>query len=347
MSQRVALIFGVASQDGSYLADLVLAKGYRVVGVLRRRSDPTRVNTRHLEGKIEFEYSDHSDFASIAAIVSAVQPDEIYNMAAQSVPADSWKRVLETGDITGLGAVRVMEAARRHAPQARVYQASSREVFGGVHVEVADEKTPLHANNPYGVAKVYAHQMIGVYRDSYDMFACGGILFNHESPRRGIHFVTRKITMAAACIALRHPSPPLDELGRPLVVNGRIRLGNLQATRDWGYAPEYVEAMWLMLQQDAPRDFVIATNTIHSVADFAAAAFEVAGLDWRKHVDEDQHLHRPTEIADTRGDYSLAKRELGWAPRTFTADLARIMVEADIASLSAGENRIASADSPR
>jgi GDPmannose 4,6-dehydratase len=214
-----------------------------------------------------------------------------------------------------------------------VYQASSREVFGGVTVEVATESTPMIANNPYGVAKLYAHQMLGVYRDSYGTFACGGILFNHESPRRSLHFVTRKISVAVACIALNCP-PPLDELGRPLVKENRIQLGNTSAMRDWGYAPEYVEAMWKMLQRDSPRDYVIATNTLHSVAEFAEAAFATAGLDWERHVVVDEQLKRPTEIAASRGDYSLAQKELSWAPRTYFKDIARIMVEADLAAMS-------------
>ena len=335
MPAKTALIFGVTSQDGSYLADLLLEKSYRVVGVMRRTTDYNRVNVQHLRGRIEFDFADLSDFAAISSAISKHRPDEIYNIAAQSVPADSWNRVLETGDVTGLGPVRVLEAARRFAPEARVYQASSREIYGGVETEVVDERSPMAANNPYGCAKLFAHQMIAVYRDSYGLFACGGVLFNHESPRRSLHFVTRKITLAAACIARGAKSPPLDELGRPLVENGRMKLGNLDAMRDWGYAPEYVEAMWRMLQQPKPRDFVIATNTLHSVADFAEAAFAALDLDWRKHVVEDELLKRPTEIAASRGDYSLATKELGWKPKTFFPDLAKLMARADAEAVTA------------
>jgi GDPmannose 4,6-dehydratase len=333
MSQPTALIFGITSQDGSYLADLLLSKGHAVVGVLRRTTEMARTNIRHLAGRIGLEFADLSDFAAIEAIVAACHPDEIYSIAAQSVPADSWKRVLETGDITALGPVRILEAARRRAPGARIYQASSREVFGGIEQEVVSESTPMRANNPYGAAKLFAHHMVEIYRESYGMKVCGGILFNHESPRRGLHFVTRKISMAAAVIATGQDSP-LDELGRPLVENRRVMLGNTDAMRDWGYAPEYVEAMWAMLQQTTPRDYVIATNTIHSVAEFAEAAFAAAGLHWRDHVVEDERLKRPTEITASRGDYALAQRELGWRPRTFMKELARLMVEADVALLT-------------
>jgi GDPmannose 4,6-dehydratase len=236
--------------------------------------------------------------------------------------------------VTGVGVVRLLEAVRRLRPQARFYQATSREIFGGVPQEVCDESTPFLANNPYGIAKQYAHQMMMNYREAYGLFACGGILFNHESERRSLHFVTRKVTMAAACLKLGVERPPLNELGEPLVQGGRLRIGNLDAVRDWGYAPEYVEAMWRMLQADAPRDYVIATNTAYTVRDLCQAAFEHVGLRWEDHVVCDERLIRPTEIHAARGDYSRARRALGWEPRTGFHDLVRRMVDSDLRLLS-------------
>ena len=255
----------------------------------------------------------------------------MYNIAAQSVPGDSWTHPYYTGEITGLGVVRVMEAVRVHAPQARVYQATSREIFGNIQAASATEATPIDANNPYGIAKAYAHMMTRCYRESYDMFACGGILFNHESPRRSLHFVTRKVTAAVACIKNKVDSPPLDELGRPLVTKeGKLKLGFLDARRDWGYAKEYVEAMWLMLQNDEPKDYVIGTNTSYSVRDLCQAAFAAAGLDWQEHVEADEALLRPTEITVLKGDYSQAKQDLGWEPKTSFEELIQLMVDADL-----------------
>lgn len=228
----------------------------------------------------------------------------------------------------------MLEALRQLKPDARFYQATSREIYGGVPQEVIDETTPFLSNNPYGAAKLYAHLMTRTYRDSYDIFACGGILFNHESPRRSLHFVTRKVTMAAACIALDVGDPPVNELGEPLVVDDKVKLGNLDAVRDWGYAKEYVEAMWLMLQQDEPQDYVIATNTIHTVRDLCEIAFSHVGLDWREYVGTDPRFIRPTEIAASRGDYSKAKAELGWEPHVQFKELIELMVDADIRRLS-------------
>ena len=328
---KTAVIIGVSSQDGSYLAELLLEKDYRVIGTIRRSTSIIKENLESVLGRIDIEAADLLDGESISRVIARYQPDEVYTIAAQSVPADSWSHPYFTGEITALGPVRVFEAVRAFAPRARVYQATSREIYGNVEAETANERTPIDANNPYGIAKAYAHMMVRCYRESYGLFACGGILFNHESPRRGLHFVTRKITAAAACIKNRVARPPLDESGHPLVDDdGRVRLGLLDARRDWGYAKEYVEAMWLMLQQDEPRDYVIGTNTTHTVREVCQIAFDHVGLNWQDHVVSDERFLRPTEIKELKGDYSLAKQELGWEPRTSFEDLIRLMVEADL-----------------
>jgi GDPmannose 4,6-dehydratase len=338
-AQKTAVITGVSGQDGSYLADLLLEKGYKVVGIVRRTAEYDRENLRHLKGRMTFEYSDLIDSSSLESVMQRHRPQEVYNLAAQSVPADSWGRPFETGEITALGVVRMLEAVRKHVPDARFYQASSREIVGGVEQEVVDEQTPLRANNPYGVAKLYGHLMTQVYRESYNMFSCAGILFNHESPRRGLHFVSRKVTMAAACVKLGITDPPINELGQPLVSNGRVAMGNLDAMRDWGFAKEYVEAMWLMLQNSKPIDYIIATNTMYSVRDLCRVAFEHVGLNWEDHVDATDQFRRPTEITDARGDYSAAERDLGWRPRTFFKELICQMVDADLQRLTAGRRQ--------
>ncbi len=329
---KVALIIGVSSQDGSYLADLLLEKGYSVAGTIRHSTSYTRENIQHLVGKISIEAADLIDTESLVHVIRKYRPDEIYNMGAQSIPADSWTHPYYTSEVTGLGIVRVLEAVRHHVPTARVYQATSREIFGNIKAECANESTLVEANNPYGIAKAYAHMMTRCYRDSYGMFACSGILFNHESPRRSLHFVTRKITAGVACIKNDVKAPPLDELGRPLVSGDRkLHLGLLDATRDWGYAKEYVEAMWLMLQRPAPKDYVIGTNTAHTVRDACRIAFSHVGLEWEEHVVTDDALLRPTEITELKGDYSLAKAELGWESKTSFEDLIKLMVDADMA----------------
>ncbi len=330
--QKTAVIFGVSSQDGSYLADLLLTKNYKVVGTIRRSTTMVHENIEHLKGKITITAADLTDQESLNKVIIDHLPDEVYNIAAQSVPGDSWTHPIYTGEVTALGPVRVFEAVRRFAPKAKVYQATSREIYGGIEgIESANEQTPVFANNPYGIAKAYAHMMIDCYRKSYGMFVCGGMLFNHESPRRGLHFVTRKISMGVACIKLGIKKPPINELGEPLVdANGKIHLGDLNAMRDWGYSKEYVEAMWLMLQQDTPKDYVIATNTNYSIKDACKAAFDFVGLSWEDHVISNQKLIRPTEITDMKGDYSLAKKELGWEPKVLMPELMGIMVNADI-----------------
>ena len=333
-SNKTALITGVTGQDGSYLAELLLDKGYKVIGVSRRSTHYRHENIDHLGGRLILEYGDLIDAASIERLVAEYQPDEVYNIAAQSVPADSWTQPIVTAEITAVGTLRVLEAVRKNKPDARFYQATSREIYGGVDQEIIDESAPLGANNPYGVAKLYAHLMVETYRQSYDMFACGGILFNHESPRRSLHFVTRKVTMAVACIKCGVKNPPLNEAGEPLVKDGKLHLGNLDAERDWGHAQEYVEAMWLMLQQDEPENYIIATNRSNTLRELCDVAFAHAGLDWQEHVDTDERFMRPTEIAASRGDFSKAKAKLGWSPKISFEELIRLMVDADIARLS-------------
>jgi len=330
MSKK-ALIVGVSSQDGSYLADFLLEKGYNVAGTVRHTTSFYHENITHLYGKIAIETADLIDIESISHAVRKHNPDEVYNIAAQSIPGDSWTHPFYTGEVTALGPVRVMESIRHFAPNARFYQATSREIFGNIESEAATEETPSDANNPYGIAKAYAHMMTRCYRESFGMYACGGILFNHESPRRSMHFVTRKITAGVACIKNNVKNPPLNELGEPLVSSdSKLHMGDTSMKRDWGYAKEYVEAMWLMLQQDTPKDYVIGTNTTHSVEDCCRIAFEHVGLNWEDHIVSDKRLYRPTEIKELKGDYSRAKQDLGWTPKTSFEDLIKLMVDADL-----------------
>jgi GDPmannose 4,6-dehydratase len=333
-AKKVALITGITGQDGSYLAEFLLEKGYEVVGLVRRSTHYHYENIDHLAGQVTLEYGDLIDANSIERVLDEHRPAEVYNLAAQSVPADSWRQPLVTAEITAVGLVRILEALRKLGLDARFYQATSREIYGGVQQEVVDETTPFLANNPYGAAKLYAHLMVRIYRQSFDMFTCGGILFNHESPRRSLHFVTRKVTMGVACIHLGIKDPPVNEAGEPLVSGGKLRLGNLDAVRDWGYAKEYVEAMWLMLQHEEPQDYVIATNTAYTIRDLCDVAFSHVGLDWREHVETDARFMRPTEIAASRGDYSKARSELGWEPRMRFRELIELMVDEDVRRLS-------------
>ncbi len=325
-----AVIIGLSSQDGSYLAELLLSKNYEVTGTIRRNTNFYKENITHLYGRLQIEASDLIDYESIEYVIRKYQPDEVYNIAAQSVPADSWTHPMYTGEVTALGPVRVMEAVKKFVPHARVYQATSREIFGNLS-GVATESTPIDANNPYGIAKAYAHMMTRCYRESYGLFVTSGILFNHESPRRSLHFVTRKITAAVACIKNQVSDLPLDESGAPLVDDrGRVHLGNLDIKRDWGYAKEYVEAMWLMLQASRPRDYIIGTKVSHTVREVCQIAFSHAGLNWEDHVISDRKFFRPTEIKDLVGDPSLARKELGWQPKTSFTDLIHLMVDADL-----------------
>ena len=318
---KKALITGITGQDGSYLAELLLSKGYEVHGLVRRSSSSNTSRIEHLlhdphlsETRLFLHYGDLSDSSRLITLVDSIQPDEIYNLAAQSHVRVSFDEPEHTGDTTGLGTIRLLEAVRMIGLQTRFYQASSSEMFGA-SPPPQNEDTPFYPRSPYGAAKVYSYWVTKNYRESYDMFATNGILFNHESPRRGETFVTRKITRAVARIAAG--------------TQDRLFLGNLDAVRDWGYAPEYVEAMWLMLQADTPGDFVVATGTSYTVRDFLRFSFEHAGLEGEKWVKFDDKYLRPTEVDALVGDSGRVRQLTGWEPNVMTPDLARIMVDAD------------------
>ncbi|WP_370572685.1 GDP-mannose 4,6-dehydratase [Methanomethylovorans sp.] len=314
-----ALITGITGQDGSYLAELLYNKGYNVYGLVRRLSTPNTTRIDHIINNIELLQGDLTDQSSLSEAMRIAQPDEVYNLAAQSFVGTSWNQPVHTGDVTGLGVVRVLEAVRHVVPHARVYQASSSEMFGKVQENPQTESTKFYPRSPYGVAKVYAYWTCVNYRESYDMHISNGILFNHESPRRGIEFVTRKITDSVARIY--HG------------LESELRLGNLDAKRDWGYAGDYVDAMWRMLQRDEPGDYVIATGETHSVEEFVQEAFAIAGLDWKEYVVIDPKFVRPAEVQLLLGDPSKAKRELGWEPKVHFKELVKMMVEADLERL--------------
>jgi GDPmannose 4,6-dehydratase len=320
---KIALITGVTGQDGSYLAELLLAKGYEVHGIIRRAStfntgrlDTIYADPHSSKNRLFLHYGDMSDASALAALVSKVHPDEIYNLAAQSHVRVSFDSPEYTADITATGAVRLLEAIRQTGLKTRFYQASSSEMYGMVRETPQKETTPFYPRSPYGCAKVYSYWITVNYRESYGLHASNGILFNHESPRRGETFVTRKITRAVA-----HIKAGLQD---------KLYLGNLDAKRDWGHAREYVEAMWLMLQQEEPDDYVIATNETHSIREFLDLAFARAKLDWKKHVEIDPRYYRPAEVDVLIGDYGKAKRKLGWEPKIKFADLVADMVDADI-----------------
>lgn len=314
---KTALITGITGQDGSYLAELLLEQGYTVHGVVRRASTPNLERIAHLQDRLTLHPGDLLDQMSLVRIMEIVQPSEVYNLAAQSFVPASWEQPLLTGDVDALGAARVLEAIRTvGAAGIRFYQASSSEMFGRVAEEPQRETTPFYPRSPYGVAKLYAHWITVNYRESYGMFACSGILFNHESPRRGLEFVTRKVTNAAARIKLG--------------LADKLELGNLDAQRDWGFAGDYVRAMWLMLQRDKPKDYVIATGRKHAVRELVELAFGHVGLDWRRHVETKPNLLRPAEVDHLCGDATLARQELGWAPSVSFEELVRMMVEADV-----------------
>ena len=314
-----ALITGVTGQDGSYLAEVLLGKGYRVVGVVRRTSHDSYERIQHLVGRIEILPADLLDQHSLQAVVLEAQPDEVYNLAAQSFVPASWTQPVLTGEFTALGVTRLLDAVRLVKPGAKFYQASSSEMFGKVRESPQRETTPFHPRSPYGVAKAYGHHITVNYRESYGMFAVSGILFNHESPRRGLEFVTRKVSDGVARIKLG--------------LVGKLPLGNLDARRDWGFAGDYVEAMWRMLQQPQADDFVIGTGVHHSVRDLCAVAFGHVGLDWRAHVVHDPRFDRPAEVDTLLADPAKARTVLGWEPRVGFEDLVRMMVDADLARL--------------
>ena len=314
---KTALITGINGMDGSHLADFLLDKGYKVFGVERRASNRNRVNTQHLTDKITYLQGDLSDQNSLLRCLKESNPDEVYNLGAQSYVGASWNQPEFTGEVTGLGVLRMLEAIREFNPQIKFYQASSSEMFGRMVENPSTETTPFYPRSPYGVAKLYGHWITKNYRESYDMFACSGILFNHESERRGHEFVTRKISDGVARIHLG--------------LDSKIVLGNLDAERDWGYAPDYVEAMWLMMQQDTPDDYVIATNQKYSVRDFLNEAFALIGIeDWSPYVIQDPKFMRPAEVDILLGDYTKAKNELNWTPKTSFKELVRIMVDNEI-----------------
>lgn len=312
-----ALITGITGQDGSYLAEFLLAKGYRVVGIVRRSSTTPYERIEHLIDRVEIYSADLLDQTSLVDVMEAVKPDEIYNLAAQSFVATSWTQPVLTGEFTALGVTRMLEAMKRACPKARFYQASSSEMFGMVQETPQRESTPLYPRSPYGVAKVYGHWITVNYRESFGLYAASGILFNHESPRRGLEFVTRKVTDAVARI----------KLGRAT----EVRLGSLSARRDWGYAGDYVDAMWRMLQQDTPADFVIGTGHTWTVQQLCEVAFSHAGLDWKDHVRTDPQFLRPAEVELLVADASKAKRDLGWEPSVDFHGLITMMVDADLA----------------
>ncbi len=314
-----ALITGVTGQDGSYLAEFLLEKGYEVIGMVRRTSTVNFDRIYHFQDKITIVQGDLLDQSSLMAIIEEHQPDEVYNLAAQSFVPTSWKQPVLTGEFTALGVTRILEAIRLVKPDIKFYQASSSEMFGKVREVPQNENTPFYPRSPYGVAKVYGHWITVNYRESYGLFAVSGILFNHESPRRGLEFVTHKVTHGAAKIKLG--------------LANELRLGNLEARRDWGYAPDYVRAMWLMIQQEEPEDYVIATGETHSVRELCEIAFGYLGLDYRDFVVQDPRYYRPAEVDLLVGDASKARRKLGWEPTVSFEELVKLMVDADIENL--------------
>ena len=313
---KKALITGINGQDGGYLAEFLLEKGYQVFGMERRSSTKIRVNSHHLEGKITFVTGDLTDQNSLMRCLKESDPDEVYNLASQSFVGESWNTPEQTGDVTGLGALRILEAIREYNTEIRFYQASTSEMFGRME-QFANENTLFYPRSPYGVAKLYAHWITVNYRESYDMFTSCGILFNHESERRGIEFVTRKITDGVAKIHLG--------------LQDKIMLGNLDTKRDWGYAPDYVEAMWMMLQQDKPSDYVVATGKVHTLGDFIQASFKEIGVDnWEEYVGRDERYYRPADVFYLAGNASKANEELGWTPKTSLDEMVSRMVKNDI-----------------
>lgn len=319
MAERVALITGITGQDGSYLAEFLLEKGYKVAGTVRRSSTENFSRIEHIRDRIQLEQADLLDQYSLLDVLKRVRPAEVYNLAAMSFVPTSWSQPVLTTEFDAVGVTRILEAIRLANPEIRFYQASSSEMFGKVREVPQRETTPFHPRSPYGVAKVYGHYITVNYRESYGLFACSGILFNHESPRRGLEFVTRKVTHgAAAC-----------KLG----LAQELRLGNLDARRDWGFAGDYVKAMWLMLQQDRADDYVVATGEQHTVRELVEIAFEHVGLDWQKYVKQDPAFFRPAEVDTLLGDSTRARTELGWRPECSFRQLVEMMVDADLASL--------------
>jgi GDPmannose 4,6-dehydratase len=322
---KTAFITGITGQDGSYLAEFLLEKGYQVYGIMRRISSPNISRISGIMNRLILLEGDMTDQSSLNTALQTAQPDEVYNLAAQSFVSTSWNQPTLTGDVTALGLTRLLEAVRSYCKDARVYQASSSEMFGAATESPQHEKTEFHPRSPYACAKVYAHYMAINYRESYSMFICSGILFNHESPRRGIEFVSRKITDGAARI--RHG------------LAKELRLGNLEARRDWGYAEDYIRAMWLMLQQEKPDDYVIATGESHSVREFVELAFQEAGLNWEDYVTIDKRFYRPAEVPALCGDAAKARKVLGWQQKTNFKQLVKMMVDADLENIGKSVRR--------
>jgi len=320
-----AVISGITGQDGSYLASFLLEKGYRVCGLIRRSSTETFDRIRHIQDQIELIPADLLDPSSLVSALDHAKPDEVYNLAAQSFVPTSWSQPVLTGEFTALGVTRMLEAVRQVDPKIRFYQASSSEMFGKVQAVPQSESTPFYPRSPYGVAKVYGHWITVNYRESYAMYCVSGILFNHESPRRGLEFVSRKVSNTVARIKLG--------------VASELKLGNMESQRDWGFAGDYVEAMWLMLQQEAPDDFVIATGETHRVRELVEVAFGHVDLDWKDHVREDPRLLRPADVDLLVGDPSKARKELGWEPKVSFDQLIRMMVDSDLAQVQDEINR--------
>lgn len=334
MAKKKALITGVTGQDGSYLAEFLLKKGYDVAGIVRKTSNMAYPNISPIQEDLRLIQSDLLDPISLREAIQAVRPDEVYNLASQSHPAESFKQPIHTAEITAIGAHRVLDATYDVVPKAKFYQASSSEMYGWVREIPQSEETPFNPANPYAAAKLYAHSMTKIYRASYGLFAVSGILFNHESPRRHLGFVTQKVTYAAACAKLGiKNSEHLNEEGEPIVKAGKVGLGNLEAKRDWGFAGDYVEAMWLMMQQPKPDDFVIGTGETHTIQELCAEAFGYAGENWKDHVYVDKRFVRPTETGPLVADPRKAKKILGWAPKTSFKELVHLMVDAHIARL--------------
>ncbi len=323
---KKALITGITGQDGSYLAEFLLSKGYEVFGMVRRTSTVRYERIQSIQHQLQLIQGDMGDLSSLITAISTVEPDEVYNLAAQSFVPTSWNQPVFTGDITGLGVTRLLDAVRTVNPGIRFYQASSSEMFGKVREVPQSETTPFYPRSPYGVAKVYGHWITVNYRESYDLYTCSGILFNHESPRRGMEFVTRKVTYHAAKIKLE--------------MANEIRIGNLDSKRDWGFAGDYVRAMWLMLQQEEPDDFVIATGETHSVKRLLEVAFGHVGLNWRDYAVQDQRFMRPAEVDLLVGDPAKARQALGWEPKISFEELIGMMVESDLKKLRDSPNLV-------
>jgi GDPmannose 4,6-dehydratase len=335
-----ALITGITGQDGSFLAEFLLERGYEVFGLARRESWVHANNASHLAKKITVLFGDMSEGIDIVTALQEAKPDEIYNLASQSRPGESWARAPETLMINGMGAIRLFEAVRHACPSAKVYHASSSEMFGSAKVIPQNEDTAFNPSNPYAAAKVYAHQMVRICRESYGLFISSGILFNHESERRPLHFVTQKIAYGAACASLGiKDSVDLNERGHPIVADGRLALGNLDISRDWGHASDFVRAMWLMLQQDKPDDFVVGTGKLHTLRDLCEAAYGRVGLDWHAHVISDPGLVRPLETGQTLADASKARRILNWEPTISFEEMVGKMVDSQIARLKSRTRR--------